>query len=138
MLWKKWEKWMNDVAYQFFSHTHTHTHTHTYIYIHWERGRKTKENTLIYYFFIKAIVHYHDCLHSKLELDIYLELYTPTASLQGDKTPTPTNVLDMKINHLMVRLQPWSFEEYGVPFHCHWFLVHSDMEYMLGSHLWVK
>ena len=32
------------------------------------------------------------------------------------KDPPPTNVLDMKLNRLMVRLQSLSFGECGVPF----------------------
>ena len=29
--------------------------------------------------------------------------------------PHPSECLDMTLNHLVVRLQPWNFEEYGVP-----------------------
>ena len=38
----------------------------------------------------------------------------PTASQQRGKTPPSTSVLDMILNHLMVRLQSWSFGESGV------------------------
>ena len=31
--------------------------------------------------------------------------------------------------HLMVRLQSWSFGEYGVPLHCHYAQVHFDPEW---------
>ena len=33
------------------------------------------------------------------------------------------------INHLMVRLLSWSFEELEVPFHCHYSKVYSDPEW---------
>ena len=40
--------------------------------------------------------------------------------------PSPTWVLDMTQNHLMVRLQVWSFEKYKVLFYCHYSQVYSD------------
>ena len=39
-----------------------------------------------------------------------------------------TNVLDMALHHLMIRLKSQSFLECGVPLHCHYSLVHSDFE----------
>ena len=39
--------------------------------------------------------------------------------------PSPTRVLDMTLNHPMVRFQLWSFRECGVLLHCHYFQVHS-------------
>ena len=42
----------------------------------------------------------------------------------------PTSVLDMTLNHLVLRLQPWSFREYGVPIHCHCSQVLSNMEWL--------
>ena len=32
----------------------------------------------------------------------------------------PTSVLDMTLNHLMLRLLFWNFKECGVPLHCHY------------------
>ena len=42
-----------------------------------------------------------------------------SAFLKRGKTQTPTSVLAMILNHLMARLQPWSFVECGVSLHCH-------------------
>ena len=39
----------------------------------------------------------------------------PTASLQRSKTLSGMIVLDLTLNNLMVRFQPWTFQEYGVP-----------------------
>ena len=39
----------------------------------------------------------------------------------------PQWVLDMTLNHLMVRHPSWSFRECGVPLHCHYSQVHSDL-----------
>ena len=36
------------------------------------------------------------------------------------------SVLDMRLNHLMVKLQPWIFGECGVPLHCNCSQVHAD------------
>ena len=42
---------------------------------------------------------------------------TPTASLQGGKTPSPMSVLDMTENNLMVRFQKcWRLENAGYLF----------------------
>ena len=55
----------------------------------------------------------------------WLGLLTSIASLERSKTPFPTSVLDMILSHLMVRLQPWSFGEYGITLDCHYSQVHS-------------
>ena len=48
---------------------------------------------------------------------------------RGGKT-TPTSVLDMTLNNLMVRFQQcWSFGECGGPLHCHRSQVHSGPEW---------
>ena len=39
-----------------------------------------------------------------------------------------TSVLDLTLNHLITRLQPWRFGECGLPLHCYWSRVHSDLE----------
>ena len=48
-------------------------------------------------------------------------------------------VYDTKL-HLMVKLQFWRSVEFGVPLHCHYALIHFDLEwqYLLGSYLFVK
>ena len=45
------------------------------------------------------------------------------------RPPPTTSVLDMILNNLIVRLQSWSFREYGVPFYCHYSQVHSLVHY---------
>ena len=52
-----------------------------------------------------------------------------TAPLKRDKALSPTSVLDMKLNHLIVRLQSWKFEECAVSFHCHYSKVHPNPEW---------
>ena len=42
-----------------------------------------------------------------------------TAPLQKDKTPLHKQLSWLWLNHLMVRLQSWSFGECGVPLHYH-------------------
>ena len=51
-----------------------------------------------------------------------------------------TNVLDMTLNHLIVRLQLSRFGECGVLFHCHCSQVYPDPEWLhlIGFYLWVK
>ena len=39
---------------------------------------------------------------------------------EGYNHPSTTSVLDMTLNHLIARLQSWSFLEYGVPLHCYY------------------
>ena len=51
-----------------------------------------------------------------------------TASLQRDKT-FPMSVLDLMLNHLMVRFSPETLGECGVPLHCHYTQVHSELEW---------
>ena len=41
---------------------------------------------------------------------------TLTTFLQWSKTPLTTRVLDMTLNHQMVRLQPWDFRNMEYPF----------------------
>ena len=41
----------------------------------------------------------------------------------------PMNILDRILKHLVVKLQPWSFRERGVPLNGHYFQVHSDPEW---------
>ena len=53
---------------------------------------------------------------------------TLNTSLQRSMTPK-TSDLDMKLNHLRVNLQLWSFGENGVPIHCHYSQVDSDAEW---------
>ena len=49
---------------------------------------------------------------------------------RGVRPPPPTSVLDMTVNHLMVRFQQCrSFGECGVPLHCHRSQVHSGPEW---------
>ena len=54
--------------------------------------------------------------------------------------PPSMSILDMTLNYLMLRLQSWSSGKCGVPLHCHYSQVHSDLEwwYLLGSHLLIK
>ena len=40
-----------------------------------------------------------------------------------------TSVLDMTLNHLMARLQPGRFGEYGVCLYCYGSQIHSDPEW---------
>ena len=40
--------------------------------------------------------------------------------------PTPTSVLDMTPNYLLLRIHSWNFGKCGVPLHCHYSQVHSD------------
>ena len=37
----------------------------------------------------------------------------------------PMSVLDMALNYILMRLQSWSFGEYGVPNHYHYYQVYS-------------
>ena len=53
--------------------------------------------------------------------------YTNCFSAEG-LDPTPMSVLDMTLNYLMMRFQPWSFGECGVPLHCHCSQIHSGLE----------
>ena len=65
---------------------------------------------------------------------------TPTAFLQWGKTPQ-TNVLDMTLNNLKVKLRySWVLGKCDVPLHCHRFLVHSDPKWhhVIGFYLLVK
>ena len=39
------------------------------------------------------------------------------------------SVLEMKSNHLMVRLQSWSCEKCGILLLCHYSQIHSDLEW---------
>ena len=49
---------------------------------------------------------------------------------RGVRLPSPTSVLDMTLNNLMVRFQySWSFGECRVPLHCHCSQVHSGLEW---------
>ena len=60
----------------------------------------------------------------------------PTASLHWGKIPTPTCVLDMTQNKLMVRFQQFrSFREYRVPLYCNCFLIHfdPDQQHLIGE-----
>ena len=50
----------------------------------------------------------------------------------GLVTPPHTHtsgVLSIALNHLMVRLQSWSLGECGVPLHCDYSWVHSNLEW---------
>ena len=62
-----------------------------------------------------------------LGLLIRVEGYA-TAPLLGKVRSPPTSVLDIKRNHLMVTHHFWIFGECGVPLHCHYSQVHSDLE----------
>ena len=61
--------------------------------------------------------------------------YTDCISAESLDT-LPTIVLDMTLNHLIVRLQSWRFKECRVSFHFHYSQVHSDREmlYLLVYH----
>ena len=50
------------------------------------------------------------------------------------------NAQDMKQNYLMVRLQFWTYREYGIPILCRYSQVHLELEgsNLLGSHQCVK
>ena len=64
----------------------------------------------------------------------------PTASLQKGKT-SPTSVLNMKLNNLMVRLQKHrSFGQCRSLLYCRRSLVHSGLKWLhlIGSNLWVE
>ena len=56
------------------------------------------------------------------------------------KPPHLMSILDITLNYLMVRPQPWSFGKCGVPLYYHYFQVHCDLEwkYLLGLHLFIK
>ena len=64
---------------------------------------------------------------------------TLTAPLQRGKTP-PASVLNMTLNHLMVRLQPWSSGKSRVSLYCYCSQVHShpELKHLIKSYLWVK
>ena len=47
---------------------------------------------------------------------------------RGVRPPQPVSILDMTLNYLMVRLQPWGFGEFRVALHCHCSQVHFDLE----------
>ena len=69
-----------------------------------------------------------------IKLDIALSAgaveYANCTSAEEKDPPTATmSVLDMTLNHLIVKLQSWSFGECGVPLHCHYSQVHSDSEW---------
>ena len=86
------------------SHTHTqntHTHMHTYYYM----------QILIFIFGVKM---------SALTRNFSRKIHFLFAILQKSKTPLPNEYpkYDTK-EHLMVRLQSWSFGDCGVPFHGH-------------------
>ena len=42
--------------------------------------------------------------------------------------PSPKSVLDITLNNLMVRFQPWRFWECRVLLHCHRSQLHTDTE----------
>ena len=54
--------------------------------------------------------------------------YIDCISAEGVRLPQ-MSVLDMTLNYLMVRHQPWRFGECGVPLHCHCSQVLSDLEW---------
>ena len=54
--------------------------------------------------------------------------YTDDISAEEQQS-APTSVLDMTLNHLIVRLQSWSFGECRVTFHCYYSQVHSNSEW---------
>ena len=55
--------------------------------------------------------------------------YTNCTSARG-KTPSPTSVLDMTLNNLMVRFQwCWDFGKCRAPLHCHCSQVHSGLKW---------
>ena len=58
--------------------------------------------------------------------------------LYGEVKHSTMSVLDMTLNNLMVRLQPWRFGERGVALHCHCSQVHYDLEWkhLIGSNIW--
>ena len=51
--------------------------------------------------------------------------------------PLPMSVLDMTQKYQMMRLQFWSFGEFGVPYYS---LVHGELQwqYLLGFNLWFE
>ena len=65
--------------------------------------------------------------------------YADRISAEGI-TPSATFIMDMTVNHMMVRLQSWSFWESYVTVHCHYFQGNSDPDwyYLLEFHLWFK
>ena len=63
-------------------------------------------------------VEYTNCIAAK----------THTSNVWPRHDTPPTCVLDMTLNHLMLRFQSWNFEECGVPLHCHYSQVHADPE----------
>ena len=59
--------------------------------------------------------------------------YTNCIQAEG-LSPPLTNVLDMTLNNLIVRLQSWSFRECWVHFHCHCFQAHSGPDRIISVH----
>ena len=49
--------------------------------------------------------------------------------MQIGMTPPPMSILDKSLKHLMMRLQPWRYEECEIFFHCHYFQVNFDPEW---------
>ena len=95
------------------THTHTHTYTHTRIY----KRKQTKICPVAW-----------GCRIHRLLL------------CRGVR-PSPTSVLDMTLNNLMVRFQQrWSFGECRVPLYCYCSQIHSSPErlHLIGPYLWVK
>ena len=92
------------------------------------------------------------CLHIQHATRCLFERRTPVGSLEAAVCRSclsislqvsklkKSSVLNGTLDHLMVRLQPWCFGEYGVLLHCHCSQVHSDSEwkYLIESYLWVK
>ena len=53
--------------------------------------------------------------------------YADCTSVRGKIPPAQTSVLDMALQHLVLRLKSLSFGECVVPLYCYYFQVHSDL-----------
>ena len=96
------------------------------------KGRRLAFNLTVWFFFVSWHINlfyltFFICLQLSFIACQLGQQHTMTTSLARDMTAPPhTSVLDLILNHLMVRLQwCWSFEEYGIPLYCHYSKVHK-------------
>ena len=99
-------------------------------------------SSFFYYFscfFFFFFTSFHSYFHSSFFLSFFLSFYQTRLDGWGCRIyrlhlcsrvrhSSPTIVLEMTLNHLMVRLQYWRFGEWGVSHHYPYSQVYSDPE----------
>ena len=103
-----------------------------------DKNKYLKPCDNLYYLRILENIELYGCRNIICIIREYLKTYCPVSwgcrihwlHLCRGVRPPLTSVMDMALNNLMVRFQQcWSFEECGVPLHCHRSQVHSSPEW---------